>query len=110
MKSAPRSTPALPDSPQWGGQWRMPAEWEPHEATWIGWPHNIRDWPGKFAAIPWVFAEVVRQLTPGEKVHILVDGPVREQRARRLLDKLKEQGLSLRDVFLPRARPGTGPA
>ena len=31
---------------------RMPAEWEPHEATWIGWPHNASDWPGKFASIP----------------------------------------------------------
>ena len=53
--------------------WHMPAEWEPHEATWIGWPHNRHDWPGKFAAIPWVFGEVVRQLQIGEKVHILVN-------------------------------------
>jgi hypothetical protein len=45
---------------------RMPAEWEPHQATWIGWPHNRTDWPGKFNAIPWVYGEIVRKLTQGE--------------------------------------------
>ncbi len=39
--------------------YRMPAEWEPHAATWIAWPHNRDDWPGKFAPIPWVYAEIV---------------------------------------------------
>ena len=52
---------------------RMPAEWEPHEATWIAWPHNQDDWPDKFAAIPWVYAEIVRHLHRSEKVHILVN-------------------------------------
>ena len=41
-------------------RWRMPAEWEPHDGTWLGWPHEKSDWPGKFAPIPWVFAEIVR--------------------------------------------------
>ncbi len=41
----------------------MPAEWEPHEATWLGWPHEVTDWPGKFAPIPWAFAEIVRVLS-----------------------------------------------
>src|SRR6266699_1506414 len=44
----------------------MPAEWEPHAATWIGWPHNASDWPGKLAAIQWVYGEIVRKLAPGE--------------------------------------------
>ncbi len=51
----------------------MPAEWEPHEATWLAWPHNPEDWPGKFQAIPWVYAEIVRLLAAHERVHILVD-------------------------------------
>ena len=38
----------------------MPAEWEPHEATWLAWPHEKSDWPGKFAPIPWVYGEIVR--------------------------------------------------
>ena len=50
----------------------MPAEWEPHEATWLAWPHHRSDWPGKFAPIPWVYGEIVRQLAPGERVRILV--------------------------------------
>src|SRR5436190_20960669 len=52
---------------------RMPAEWEPHEATWLAWPHNPQDWPGRFQPIPWVYAEIVRQLTRGERVHVLVN-------------------------------------
>jgi agmatine deiminase len=59
---------------------RWPAEWEPHEATWIGWPHHEPDWPGKFEAIPWAFAEIVRVLHRYERVEILCDSEaVREQ-------------------------------
>lgn len=50
---------------------RMPAEWEPHRATWIAWPHHEPDWPGKLAAIPWVYAEIVRILAEHERVEIL---------------------------------------
>ncbi|MBC8088641.1 MAG: agmatine deiminase family protein [Phycisphaerae bacterium] len=49
----------------------MPAEWERHEATWIGWPQHEPDWPGKFATIPWVYAEIVRSLSAYERVEIL---------------------------------------
>lgn len=65
----------------------MPAEWESHEATWLGWPHNRTDWPGKFATIPWVYGEIVRKLIPGELVRILVNSPAVESRARRLLER-----------------------
>ena len=43
--------------------YRMPAEWETHAGTWLGWPHELTDWPGKFAPIPWAFAEIVRHLS-----------------------------------------------
>ena len=49
----------------------MPAEWEAHRATWIAWPHHEPDWPGKIAAIPWVYAEIVRVLAEHEPVEIL---------------------------------------
>ncbi len=52
-------------------QVRMPAEWERHDATWIGWPTHEPDWPGKFGPIPWVYAEIVRALAPFERVEIL---------------------------------------
>ncbi len=51
--------------------YRMPAEWEPHEATWLAWPHERTDWPGKFAPIPWVYADIVRHLARVERVRIL---------------------------------------
>ncbi|HLF85057.1 MAG TPA: agmatine deiminase family protein [Blastocatellia bacterium] len=67
---------------------RMPAEWEPHEATWIGWPHNRTDWPGKFTTIPWVYGEIVRKLAPGELVRIIVNSEAHEARARRVLSRV----------------------
>src|SRR5664279_5647037 len=63
----------------------MPGEWEPHEATWIAWPHNRSDWPGKFAPIPWVYAEIVRNLASVERVNILVNDVVEEAKARLVL-------------------------
>jgi agmatine deiminase len=63
----------------------MPAEWELHDATWIGWPHNRSDWPGKISAIPWVYGELVRAIAPGELVRILVESPAHELRARSVL-------------------------
>jgi agmatine deiminase len=51
--------------------YRFPAEFEPHEATWIAWPHHEPDWPGKLAPIPWVYAEIVRVLHRHERVEIL---------------------------------------
>jgi agmatine deiminase len=67
---------------------RMPAEWEAHEGTWIAWPHNKDDWPGKFAAIPWVYTEIVRHLAAAEEVRILVNGSGGERRAREALGKV----------------------
>jgi len=63
----------------------MPAEWEPHEATWLAWPHNAEDWPGKFQPISWVYAEIVGHLARVEDVHILVDDAAAEKRARGIL-------------------------
>src|ERR1035441_7656951 len=65
----------------------MPAEWEPHEATWLAWPHNPDDWPGKFQAIPWLYAEIVRLLAAHELVHIFVEDAKAEQRANSILER-----------------------
>ena len=66
---------------------RMPAEWEPHAATWLAWPHERRDWPGKLTTIPWVYAEVVRHLVGGERVRILVRDARTGRTARRVLQR-----------------------
>ena len=68
---------------------RMPAEWEPHEATWIAWPHQRADWPDKFGPIPWVYAEIVRHLHQSEEVRILVNGARGELAARAVLKRTK---------------------
>jgi agmatine deiminase len=67
--------------------YRMPAEWEPHEATWLAWPHNREDWPGKFGPIPWVFAEIVRLLAERERVHLLVEDVAAEKRTTGILKR-----------------------
>src|ERR1700761_5788715 len=66
---------------------RMPAEWEPHAATWIAWPHNREDWPGRFAPIPWVYCEIVRKLSQSETVHILIQNEEAISRVKRMLEK-----------------------
>src|SRR5207248_6551332 len=66
----------------------MPAEWEPHEATWIAWPHNRSDWPGRFAPIPWVYGEIVRKLSHVEQVRILVQDLALREQATRVLRKV----------------------
>ena len=68
-------------------QTRMPAEWAPHAATWIAWPHNPDDWPGKFQPIPWVYAEIVRHLSRVERVHILVNDLAAQRRATSILQR-----------------------
>ncbi len=64
---------------------RLPAEWERHEATWLAWPHEKSDWPGKFAPIPWIYAQIVRHLARVEKVRILVADADVERKVRKML-------------------------
>jgi agmatine deiminase len=66
----------------------MPAEWDRHEATWLGWPHNSADWIGKFGPIPWVFAEIARRVTEGEQLYLVVNDKVHEASARKVLAKV----------------------
>jgi len=77
---------AVPPTPAALG-FAMPAEWEKHEATWLGWPHNPTDWPGKLDAIRWVYGEIVRKISPGETVRILVDSPAERKVAARYLSR-----------------------
>jgi agmatine deiminase len=66
-------------------RYRMPAEWERHEATWLAWPHHVSDWPGKFPAVPWVYAEIVRNLAHDEDAEVLVQDLRHERSARTTL-------------------------
>jgi agmatine deiminase len=63
--------------------YRMPAEWEPHKATWLAWPHNRETWSDdQLESVKDVWVEIVRVISPGEKVRLLVNddgGPRRKQ-------------------------------
>lgn len=67
--------------------YRMPAEWEPHAATWLAWPHYKGDWPGKFEPIPWVYAEIIRNLAKHERVELIVNGASAARQARKILER-----------------------
>src|SRR5271168_1603806 len=67
--------------------YRMPAEWDPHAATWLAWPHNHADWPGKFDPIPWVYTEIIRNLARHEPVELIINDAPAEKQARKLLDQ-----------------------
>ena len=101
----------------------MPAEWEPHAATWLAWPHNHDDWPGKFEPIPWVYAEIIRNLARHERVELIVNHARAQTQARRLLQRANALSANvhfhhwptnrvwLRDsgcIFLKKVHGGTG--
>src|SRR5690606_35226828 len=65
--------------------YRWPAEWEPHAATWLAWPHNVESWPGKFEPVPEQFAQFVRTLASLEPVHINAGGEAVMAVAKRLV-------------------------
>ena len=79
-----RASQIEPPSPSALG-YRMPAEWEPHAATWLAWPHNKTDWPGKFDSIPWVFADIIRNLARVEEVNLIVASAREKQTAKEVL-------------------------
>ncbi len=76
--------------------YRMPAEWEPHAATWLAWPHYEGDWPGRFEPIPWVYAEIIRNLVRHERVELIVNNAAAERKVRKLLDKANALSASVR--------------
>ena len=76
--------------------YRLPAEWEPHAATWLAWPHNRETWPGRFDAIPPLWAELARTLCRFEPVHVLAGGEDAMREARAMVGDLA--GVTLHDV------------
>src|SRR5215510_6879559 len=75
-----------PQSPASLG-YTIPAEWERHEATWLGWPHNPTDWPDKLDTIRWVYVEIVRHISAGETVRMLVNSRSDARAATRYLTR-----------------------
>jgi agmatine deiminase len=87
----PPNTAATPA----GLGYAMPAEWEPHAATWLAWPHHQADWPGKMETIRWVYGEMARKISPGETVRLLV----RHQAEQKLAaSHLQRAGCDLKNI------------
>ncbi len=85
----------------------MPAEWEKHEATWLGWPHNPTDWPDKLDTIRWVYGEMVRKIAPGEIIRLLVRNQAEEKLARRYLRRAGAEVSRIEFVVHPTNRGWT---
>ena len=93
-----QKTPSASSTPAQLG-FTMPAEWERHAATWLGWPHEQSDWPGKMPAIPWVYGEMIRKIAPGEMVRLCVNSKADEKQARQVI---RAAGADLKQIeFLP---------
>ncbi|MFO0937107.1 MAG: agmatine deiminase family protein [Gemmataceae bacterium] len=91
---------------------RMPAEWEAHRSTWLAWPHQKTDWPGKFAPIPWVYGEIVRTLARFETVNLIVANATVKKQAQRVLASLPHQSKNVVFHSIPTNRSwlrDTGP-
>ncbi len=87
-------------------QFQMPAEWAPQKRIWLSWPHARADWPGKFAPVPWVFAEMVRVITgSGQRVGLLVKDQKIRAEAMEMLDR---SGVSLSMVDMLEVKTNRG--
>jgi agmatine deiminase len=86
-KNSGRTKSAKPNAIHSLESFRMPAEWEPHAATWLAWPHYHGDWPGKFEPISWVYAEIIRNLARHERVELIVNNASAARQARRVLER-----------------------
>jgi agmatine deiminase len=82
----------------------MPAEWEPHSATWLAWPHYHGDWPGKFEPIPWVYAEIIRNLAKHERVELIVNDTRAARQARKTLERADALSKNIRSHRWPTNR------
>ena len=69
--------------------YRWPAEWEPHAATWVAWPVNKSTWPGIFERIPPAFAQFVANVACFEPVNILLESD-KQPEAHRLMQSACE--------------------
>lgn len=85
--------------------YHMPAEWQPHKRTWLSWPHAQKDWPNKFAPVPWIFAEMIRAIAASERVGLLVHNDKIRAQAMEMLDRV---GIDLRRIDFVEAKTNRG--
>jgi agmatine deiminase len=64
---------------------RLPAEWEPHQGTWVSWPHNPDTWPGSLAQVREFYGDLIAAIAEDEVAHVNVTDAPMESEARRFL-------------------------
>jgi agmatine deiminase len=96
LRRSSSNTSSVEDSTAAVRGYRMPAEWEHHSATWLAWPHYKGDWPGKFEPIPWVYAEIIRNLARHERVELIVNNAAAARQARRVLERADALSANIR--------------
>ena len=89
------------------GIYRMPAEWENQKSTLIAWPHNEKDWPGKFSEIPFVFGKIITELSKVQIVNILVKNKSEKKKVIFFLSKLGIKIKNIRFIFCKTDRAWT---
>jgi agmatine deiminase len=77
----------------------MPAEWHPHTATWLSFPHNEETWGERLPDVEDAYAQMILHLHHGEIVNLLVNDEAMERRVR---EKLLAVGVDLSRVVLHR--------
>jgi agmatine deiminase len=102
---SPSTTGASASTPAQQG-YHMPAEWEPHEATWLSWPHSEGiSFPRSYDAVLPAFAKMVDALADSERVCINVSGPDEEAEARRVLSRNRARSEHVRFFHIPTNEP-----
>jgi agmatine deiminase len=103
MPRSNHSSNTLSAAPAASG-FRVPAEWAPHAATWLAWPHYHGDWPGKFDPIPWVYTEIIRNLARHERVELIVNSAAAEKQVRKQLQQANANVTNVRFHHWPTNR------
>lgn len=83
---------------------RMPAEFEKQCATWLSFPHNQEDWPGKFGPVPWAYAEFVRRVAAAQPVKLLVKSKAHEKSTLAICERADVNMANLSTYVVPTDR------
>lgn len=67
--------------------YRMPAEWEKHDAIWLAWPHDPSTFPDRVEKVEGTYAQIIEAIHESENVNLFVKDETMKARAAKILDK-----------------------
>src|ERR1043165_643961 len=88
--------------------YRMPAEWAPHEATWLSWPHNRDTWPEQLDDVKDIWAQMIRALAGGERVRLLIDDAAEKGESAERIMRSAARMENVEFIEIPTAAVGCG--